>query len=54
MRTCEEKYLGRRPEDWKETTVVFGNADRAAITHEEVVDGRSRDAYTGTMDFDFQ
>lgn len=52
VRACEEKYLGRRPEGSEETTVVFGNADRAAVVRDGVVDVRAGDAYTGATDLD--
>ncbi|MDL5360870.1 Rpp14/Pop5 family protein [Halalkalicoccus sp. NIPERK01] len=52
VRSCEEKYLGRRPEVSGENRVVFENADRAAVTRDGLVDVEVGDAYTGATDLD--
>ena len=52
VRSCEEKYLGRRPEVSGENRVVFENADRAAVMRDGLVDIRAGDAYTGATDLD--
>lgn len=52
VKSCEEKYLGRRPEVSGENRVVFENADRAAVTRDGCVDIQVGDAQIGATDID--
>lgn len=52
VRSCEESYLGRRPEVSGENRVVFENADRAAVVRDGLVDIEVGDVYTGATDID--
>ena len=52
VRACEEKYMGHAREKPEERTVVFGDAERSALTRNECVDVRTGDAFAGATTID--
>lgn len=52
VKSCEENYLGRRPEVSGENRVVFENADRPAVVRDGCVDIQVGDAQIGATDID--
>lgn len=54
VRACEEKYLGREPEEPPERTVVFEGAERTAVCRDKTVDIRVGEAFVGATGFDIQ
>jgi ribonuclease P/MRP protein subunit POP5 len=54
VRACEERYLGRRAGDFEERNVVFGDADRTALTRGRVFDVRLPSGFLGATQLDFE
>lgn len=53
IRACEEKYIGRRPEDPTQRHVAFENAERRAVSRGDGrVDVSVDDAFAGATDLD--
>ncbi|RBI64337.1 Rpp14/Pop5 family protein [Halomicrococcus sp. NG-SE-24] len=54
VRGCEEKYLGRRRELSGERSVVFADAERAAVERDGLIDVRLDGAFAGATELDFE
>lgn len=54
IRSCEEKYIGERPEALGERKVVFRGATRAAVERDGRLDVRIDDAFTGATELDLE
>ncbi|MFB6163893.1 MAG: Rpp14/Pop5 family protein [Haloarculaceae archaeon] len=54
VRGCEEKYLGRAPEENEESDVVFEDADRTAVRRDGRYDVRIGSAFAGATTLDFE
>ena len=50
----EERYMRARPEETREKTVAFGNAERAAVVRSDRVDVRTDGAFAGATDLDLE
>lgn len=53
VRACEEKYIRRPRKPAEETQVVFENAERRAVVHDDRYDVRVPDGFAGAAAFDF-
>lgn len=54
VKSCEEKYLGRRPEDLREIQVVFDNDQRQAVVRDGLADIRTDGSFVGATTLDFE
>jgi len=52
VQACEEKYMGRGPENRDQRHVVFEDAERSAFVRDGRVDVRTDDAFTGATTLD--
>lgn len=52
VRTCEEKYMGHRPETPEERTVVFDNAERSGYVRDDRADVGIGEAFIGATTAD--
>ena len=53
VRACEEKYMGRGPEEPEQRHVVFGDAERSAVVRDGRADVKTDGAYAGATTLDF-
>ncbi len=53
IRAANEKYLGRRRQDYHERNVVFGNEERVAVLGTGSADVRLDEAFVGATDLDY-
>ena len=53
VRACEEKYMGRGPEEPEQRHVVFDETERSAAVRDDRADVATEGAYTGATTLDF-
>jgi ribonuclease P/MRP protein subunit POP5 len=54
VRACEEKYMGRAPEEPEQRHVVFDGADRSGFVRSGRIDVRTDEAYIGATTLDIE